>query len=169
MFRERGLDGVGLAELMERANLTHGGFYRHFTSRDALITEAVEAALADGSAIANAIASHPKSTIGPLIDAYSSLAHRDHVAASCAVTTLANDVARSNENTRTAYTTQVERYIALIERLVAHLPLKKRRAAAVAALATLVGAVSMARAVNDPTLSREILKSAADTLKKQLV
>jgi len=168
LFRERGVDGVGLADLMKRAELTHGGFYRHFNSRDELVAEAVEVALADGSAIANAIAAHPKSTIGPLIDAYLSVAHRDRVAASCAVTTLAGDVARANARTRSAYTAQVEQYVALIDKLVAHLPQRKRRAAAVSALATLVGAVSMARAVNDPALSREILKAAADTLKQQL-
>jgi TetR/AcrR family transcriptional repressor of nem operon len=153
---------------MESAQLTHGGFYRHFTSREQLVAEAVERALADGSAIASAIAAHPQATIGAVIDAYLSLAHRDRVAASCAVTTLAGDVARADDRARTAYTLQVERYVALIAKLVAHLPQKKRRASALAALATLVGAVSMARAVNDRKLSAEILKSAADKLKDQL-
>ena len=168
LFRERGVNGIGLAELMENAQLTHGGFYRHFGSRDDLVAEAVERALADGSAVATAIAAHPQSTIGSVIDAYLSLAHRDRVAASCAVTTLAGDIARTGERPRTAYAQQVERYVELIVKLIDHLPQKKRRAAAVTALATLVGAVSMARAVNDDKLSREILKSAADALKAQL-
>ena len=103
-----------------------------------------------------------------MIDAYLSIAHRDRVAASCAVTTLAGDVARTSKRARAAYTSQVERYIALISKLVAHIPQKKRRASALTALATLVGAVSMSRAVNDENLSREILKSAADGLKEQL-
>jgi TetR/AcrR family transcriptional repressor of nem operon len=168
LFRERGVNGIGLAELMESAQLTHGGFYRHFSSRDDLVAEAVERALADGSAVATAIAAHPQSTIGSVVDAYLSLAHRDRVAASCAVTTLAGDIARAGERPRTAYTQQVERYVELIVKLIDHLPPKKRRAAAVTALATLVGAVSMARAVNDDKLSREILKSASDALKAQL-
>jgi TetR/AcrR family transcriptional repressor of nem operon len=103
-----------------------------------------------------------------VIDAYLSLAHRDRVAASCAVTTLAGDIARTGERPRTAYTQQVQRYVELIVKLIDHLPAKKRRAAALTALATLVGAVSMARAVNDDKLSREILKSASDALKAQL-
>jgi TetR/AcrR family transcriptional repressor of nem operon len=168
LFRERGVNGIGLAELMQAADLTHGGFYRHFASRDELVAEAVERALADGSSVATAIAAHPASTIGSVIDGYLSLAHRDRVASSCAVTTLATDIARSGERPRTAYTAQVERYVDLIVKLVAHLPPKKRRAAALTVLATLVGAVSMARAVNDDELSKEILKSAADALEAQL-
>lgn len=167
-FRALGLEGIGVAELMQHAGLTHGGFYRHFGSRDELVAEAVERALADGSAVADAVAADPRSTIGALVDAYLSPAHRDHVASGCAVTALANDVARSGERTRAAYTAQVDRYVALIAQLIQHLPRKRRRSAALAALATLVGAVAMARAVNDDRVSREILKAAADELKARL-
>src|ERR1700753_3359558 len=84
LFRERGVNGVGVAELMAAAKLTHGGFYRHFSTRDELVAGAVGRALADGSPIANAIAAQPHATIGPVIDAYLSIAHSDRVAASCA-------------------------------------------------------------------------------------
>jgi TetR/AcrR family transcriptional repressor of nem operon len=168
LFRELGLDGISVADLMQHAGLTHGGFYRHFGSREELVVAAVERALADGSAVADAIAANPRSTIAALVDAYLSLAHRDNLASGCAVTALANDVARSDERTRLAYTAQVDRYVVLIVKLIAHLPQKKRRSAALAALATLVGAVAMARAVNDDKLSREILKSSADELKARL-
>ena len=168
LFRELGLDGISVANLMRCANLTHGGFYRHFASRDDLVTEAVARALEEGGAAVDAIAANPQSTIGTLVDAYLSVVHRDNVATGCAVTALANDVARSGERARAAYTVQVGRYVDLIARMIGHLPQKKRRAAALAALATLVGAVSMARAVNDEKLSREILKVAADELKARL-
>jgi TetR/AcrR family transcriptional repressor of nem operon len=168
VFRELGVNGIGLADLMQHAGLTHGGFYRHFDSRDELVSEAVERALKDGSAVADAIAANPRSTIGALVDAYLSLAHRDNIASGCAVTTMANDVARSTDRARHAYSLQVVRYVNLIMRLIERVPQKKRRPVAVAALSTLVGAVSMARAVNDETLSREILKSAADDLKARL-
>jgi TetR/AcrR family transcriptional repressor of nem operon len=168
VFRERGIDGISLADLMQVAGLTHGGFYRHFGSRDDLVAEGVERALRDGSAVADSIAANPRSTIGAVVDAYLSLAHRDNIASGCAVTALANDVARSNDRTRSAYSLQVGRYVELLTRLVESMPQKKRRPAALAALATLVGAVSMARAVNDDELSREILKSAADELKARL-
>lgn len=168
VFRELGIEGIGLADLMQSAGLTHGGFYRHFDSRDDLVAQAVERALKDSSAVADAIAAHPRSTIASLVDAYLSQAHRDNVASSCAVTALANDVARSTDRVRTAYSHQVVHYVDMIMKLIEPMPQKKRRAAALSALATLVGAVAMARAVNDDELSREILKSAADDLKTRL-
>jgi TetR/AcrR family transcriptional repressor of nem operon len=170
-FRERGVDGIGVAELMKEADLTHGGFYGHFDSREQLVAEAVECALRDGGAAVAAIASTkrpPAAVLGLLVDAYLSLAHRDGLATSCAVTSMANDVARSSARARSAYTKQVGIYLELLAKLIATDKRKSRRAKAITALATLVGAVSMARAVNDEKLSRELLKSAADELKAQL-
>jgi TetR/AcrR family transcriptional regulator, transcriptional repressor for nem operon len=170
-FRERGVDGIGLAELMKEADLTHGGFYGHFDSREELVAEAIECALRDGGEAVAAIAStkRPRAAVlGLLVDAYLSLAHRDGLATSCAVTSMANDVARSSARARTAYTKQVGIYLEVLAKLIATDKRKSRRAKAITALATLVGAVSMARAVNDEKLSRELLKSAADELKAQL-
>ena len=167
-FRELGIEGISVADLMEHAGLTHGGFYKHFATRGDLVDEAVELALHDGGAVADQIAADPRSTLGVLVDAYLSVVHRDHLESSCAVSALASDIARSGPRARSAYTKQVGRYVELIGQLIVRLPRKNRRAAALAALSTLVGAVSMARAVNDEKLSREILKSAADTLKSQL-
>jgi TetR/AcrR family transcriptional regulator, transcriptional repressor for nem operon len=150
---------------MSAAGLTHGGFYKHFESRAALVSAAVTRALKDGSALADAIAADPRATFGTVVDGYLSVRHRDRPAAGCAVTALANDVARSDAPTRDAYTRQVERYVALIAALVQDLPPEQRRSSALAALATLVGAVAMARAVNDETLSREILEASARQLK----
>jgi TetR/AcrR family transcriptional repressor of nem operon len=168
LFRELGVNGISVADLMQSAGLTQGGFYRHFASRDELVAEAVERALADGSAAADVIATKPTSTIGTLVDGYLSPFHRDHIASGCAVTALATDAARSGERVQRAYTRQVLHYVDLISDLIAHLPKKKRRAFALEALATMVGAVSMARAVNDEALSNEILKTAAAALKSRL-
>jgi TetR/AcrR family transcriptional repressor of nem operon len=181
-FRQAGVEGVGVADLMQEAGLTHGGFYRHFASRDALVAEAVEVALKDGgrgvAAIdaalaastgdARAQAAKRNSLLHALIDYYTSLTHRDQLASSCAVTTLAGDVARSSDETRAAYTRQVDIYLDLIARLVAADRQKARRSKSIAALATLVGAVSLSRAVNDAQLSGEILSAAAAELKAQL-
>jgi TetR/AcrR family transcriptional repressor of nem operon len=156
---------------MKEAGLTHGGFYRHFASRAELVAEAIECALHDGgqavAAIANSKLSRP-ALLAALVDGYLSMNHRDSLATSCAVTTLAGDVARSNERARTAYTRQVSAYLDVFIKLIATDKQKSRRTKAIAALSTLVGAVSMARAVNDEKLSREILKSAADDLKAHL-
>ncbi len=167
-FRETGVDGVGVADLMKEAGLTHGGFYRHFDSRDELVAEAIERALMEGGRVVEALANSKHSSLATLVDGYLSAAHRDGLAASCAVTTLAGDVARSNDRARSAYTRQVGAYLELLTRLIVGDKEKLRRAKAIAALSTLVGAVSIARAVNDEKLSREILKSAADELKTQL-
>ena len=171
-FRQVGVDGIGLADLMKEAGLTHGGFYRHFASRDELVAEAVERALHEGSK--GAFEAVAKSRLGKqallfaLIDWYLGTGHRDDLATSCAVTSLAGDVARGNERTRAAYTRQVGAYLELFAQLIAGAKPRARRVKAVAAWTTLVGAVSMARAVNDDKLSREILKTAAEDLKARL-
>ncbi len=167
-FREAGVDGIGVADLMKDAGLTHGGFYRHFASRDELAAEAIERALREGARAVEAVANTRKSPLTALVDAYLSAAHRDDLATSCAVTTLAADVARCNDRARSAYTRQVGAYLELLTKLIAGDKRRSRRTRAIAALSTLVGAVSMARAVNDEKLSQEILKSAADELKAQL-
>src|SRR5436190_957365 len=167
-FREDGVDGVGVADLMRDAGLTHGGFYRHFESREELVAEAVERALHDGGQAMAAVAESPLDPLAAVIDAYLSTTHRDNLASSCAVTTLAADVARSSPRARAAYTSQVGVYIEMLTRLLPAVPSDRRRATAITTLSTLVGAVSMARAVDDDALSREILASAALELKAQL-
>jgi TetR/AcrR family transcriptional repressor of nem operon len=171
-FRERGTEGIGLADLMKEAGLTHGGFYRHFASRDALVGEAVERALHDGAqGLIEAVA---KSRLGKqallfaLIDWYLGTGHRDALATSCAVTSLAGDMARGNARARSAYTRQVGIYVELFMSLIEGGSAKARRLKAIAVWSSMVGALSMARAVDDEKLSREILQSAAEALKAQL-
>jgi TetR/AcrR family transcriptional regulator, transcriptional repressor for nem operon len=165
-FREDGVDRVGVADLMHDVGLTHGGFYRHFDSRDQLVAEAVERALHDGGQAMAAVAESSHDPLAAVIDAYLSVSHRDTLGTSCAVTTLAGDVARSNPRARAAYTNQVGLYIDMLVRLLGSGPNGPRRATAITALSTLVGAVSMARAVDDDKLSLEILASAASELKE---
>jgi len=163
-FRARGIDGISVADLMKDAGLTHGGFYRHFSSREDLVGEAVELALREGGAAVDTVMARPDATFGALAGAYLSVSHRDGVTSSCAVTTLAGDVARGGQRARAAYTAQVRRYLRLIEASLGSRPSRRRRQRALAALATLVGAVSMSRAVNDERLSREILRAAMGDL-----
>ena len=116
-----------------------------------------------------AVAESPRDPLAAVIDAYLSIIHRDNLGTSCAVTTLAGDVARSNPRAQAAYTNQVGIYIDMLVRLLPSGSGDRSRATAITALSTLVGAVSMARAVNDEALSREILASAASELKAQLL
>jgi len=170
-FRECGVDAIGVADLMNDAGLTHGAFYRHFASREELVAEAVERALQDGGRAMTAIANSKlerHAVLAAIVDAYLSAAHRDSLASSCAVATLAGDVAHSNDRAQSAYTRQVATYLELLTNLIEGDKRKSRRVKAITALSTLVGAISMARAVNDEVLSTEILRSAADELKTQL-
>jgi TetR/AcrR family transcriptional repressor of nem operon len=164
-FREAGLDGIGVAELMKEAGLTHGGFYRHFDSRDQLVAEAVEHALAQGAQrLGRVVARSGEQAFAAVVDAYLNRAHVDHPGSGCALVALAADVARSGNPARAAYTRQVRQYLDLFAGLLAHRgPQARRRAVAI--LSALVGALALARAVDDDALSAEILASVAAEVK----
>jgi TetR/AcrR family transcriptional regulator, transcriptional repressor for nem operon len=166
-FRERGVEGVSVADLMAEAGLTHGGFYRHFASRGDLEAEGVGRALQDGGAAMDAVAESSPTPFTAVVEAYLSVTHRDHLATSCAVASLATDVARGTDRARSLYAAQVRRYIELLMRLLPPDAKSSRRASAIVILSTLVGAVSMARAVDDRAFSDEILAAAAGGLKER--
>src|SRR5260370_9584512 len=100
-FREKGLTGIGTAELMKEAGLTGGGFYKHFDSRDDLVAEALGSAQGPWKRLMDAAASGgPPVTYDSLIDSYLSEAHRNHPSTGCPVGALAGDVARSDKRPR---------------------------------------------------------------------
>ncbi len=159
-FREAGLDGVGVADLMKEAGLTVGGFYKHFRSRDDLVLEAIAAALAGWQDRVEAgEASGTPLTLEGLLEEYLSAAHRDSPGTGCAVATLAGDVSRSSEQARALYTEQVIRNIALVGKLLGGEDPAAARARAILVLSALAGALSLSRAVSDEALSLEILTS----------
>lgn len=165
-FREKGLAGLGIAELMKEAGLTVGGFYKHFDSRDDLVAEAVSAAFGTWQRQKEAAESggQPFSFV-KLIDDYLSDAHRKNPGKGCAFSALAPEIARSDKRTRALTSEQVRKDLELIGGL---LPGKDKRAArsrAILTFSALVGAMSLARAVSDEALSHEILKTVADFLK----
>ena len=167
-FRRDGIDGLGVAELMSEAGLTHGGFYRHFGSRDDLVAEAVEVALAQGSARTRSAASRGGwRALRAIIDGYLSSSHRDNPESGCAVAALAEDVAWADSRTRAAYARQVEEYHDVLDTLLSSADAPQRDAAFLT-LSALVGALSIARAVDDEDLSRRVLKETAASLKSLL-
>jgi TetR/AcrR family transcriptional repressor of nem operon len=165
-FREKGLAGFGIADLMKEAGLTVGGFYKHFNSRDELVAEAVGDAFGVWQRQKEAAESEGRSlTFAKLIDDYVSDVHRMNPGAGCAFSALAPEIARSDKRTRALTSEQVRDDLELLAGL---LPGKERRAArsrAILTFSALVGAMSLARAVSDEVLSREILKTVADLLK----
>jgi TetR/AcrR family transcriptional repressor of nem operon len=159
--RRDGIGNISVAELMNQAGLTHGGFYRHFDSRDELVAEAITEALAQGSqrVWASAELSNP-AALAAIVDGYLSRVHRDKPETGCAVAAVPTDIVRCGAPARAAYSRQVLSYIELLTELTpdrdpdqAHL-----------ILAALVGAIVLARAVDDRGLSDEILERVAGAL-----
>jgi TetR/AcrR family transcriptional regulator, transcriptional repressor for nem operon len=165
-FRRGGIEGTGLSDLMAAAGLTHGGFYRHFASKDDLVAEACAAAL---EAITERIAATATGKVGQrglsaVVTRYLSTDHRDHPADGCALAALGSELARSSDRTRAAAT---EGYLKLVAIVTAQLdsdPPDVARARALAAVSTMIGALTMSRIATDPDLSAAILESAAKEL-----
>jgi TetR/AcrR family transcriptional regulator, transcriptional repressor for nem operon len=158
-FRSDGIDGVGVASLMADAGLTHGGFYAHFASKEALVKEALIAALASSSVFARDAAGEAAPLdLRAYIGSYLSPAHRDAAATGCALAALAPEIARRPRATRNAFGKTARR---LVERIVSGLPEggapDQRLAAAYGVFAQLMGALQLARVVPDKDLSDEVL------------
>jgi len=165
-FREKGLAGFGIAELMKEAGLTVGGFYKHFDSRDDLVAEAVNSAFGGWKRRVDAAKSGGASvSIAKLIDDYLNAAHRDDPGTGCAFSALAPEIARSDKRTRSLTSEQVRNDIQLIATLLPDKDKRTARSRAILTFSALVGAMSLARAVSDEALSREILKTVAERLK----
>jgi TetR/AcrR family transcriptional regulator, transcriptional repressor for nem operon len=171
-FREKGLEGIGIAELMRQAGLTVGGFYKHFGSRDDLVGPALGSAVGPWKSLADTAASGgPPLTYDSLVDAYLSETHRNYPGTGCPVGALAGDVARSNKRTRAVLTKQVSQYIAWLADLIPDASGEDRgtaRSRTVMSVCALVGAITVSRAASDERLSREILKTVAQLVKNPL-
>jgi TetR/AcrR family transcriptional repressor of nem operon len=168
-IRRDGIDAVRVADLMSDAGLSHGGFYRHFGSREDLIDEAIDAALTDGSRQTDTGANvvNPDAALAQIIDGYVSKAHRDNPQVGCAVAALPADVSRCGTRARQAYGRQVRRYIDRLVGLIRRDDPDAKRDEAILILSALVGAVAMARAVDDAEFSDEILTRTANALHRQ--
>ncbi|HEY2515815.1 MAG TPA: TetR/AcrR family transcriptional regulator [Polyangiaceae bacterium] len=170
-FREVGLDGIGVADLMKDVGLTVGGFYKHFESRDDLVAEAVEA-MQNGWAPTFAEAEakgHPSERLFEnLVDSYLAVEHRDAPGQGCLFAALADDLGRSGKKTRAVATRKLGAAIERLSKVFDDRRAPAARAAAIFVYSALVGAVSLARATNDEALSREILTTVAKALKKTM-
>lgn len=157
-FRELGLDGLSIANLMQEAGLTHGGFYKHFESRDDLVSQALSVAL-DSSDTPRL--GQKSANFESLINDYLSPAHMKAVGTGCAVGALLNDVARGSDEVRALFTAKLRCHLT---RLSTMLDTEKGRADAVFSVCAMVGALGLARAVTDATLSAEILNTVREHL-----
>ncbi|WP_144636306.1 TetR/AcrR family transcriptional regulator [Bordetella genomosp. 13] len=165
LFRERGIDGVTVADLMAAAGLTHGGFYGHFESKDALAAVACEQAFNEAVGRWQAAATG-RTSRRALVEAYLSGPHRDHPGKGCPAAALAADVARHDGEppVQDAYIEGLKRLLAAIASLQDGADASERTRAAMAQLATMVGALTLARATRGDALSNQILAAARDAL-----
>lgn len=165
LFRERGIDGIGVADLMKSAGLTHGGFYGHFTSKDDLATEACEHAFAQSQARwSQLIAEAGDAALPTLLAAYVSPRHRDRPGGGCVLAALGGEAHRHAPPLRQAFDRGVRTLTGLLARMLPGHSAQVRRRQALATLAGMVGAIVLARAVEDRALSDEILAATRAAL-----
>ena len=166
LFRAKGFGGIGVADIMKAADLTHGGFYGHFASKDDLVAQSSRRIMARaGANWTKLVEVAPEKPYAALLEHYLSPKHRDDPGKGCAFAALGNDAARSGKIVRKAF---AEGLAPLIDILAHSIPGKSipgkskaaRRRKAVAAMATLVGALTLARAVEGTPLSDEMLEAA---------
>lgn len=169
-IRRAGYDGVGVADIMKEAGLTHGGFYAHFPSRDALLVEAIDHAAAEGIAHLDkaARADKAKDGLSKFLDAYLSDDHVNSPETGCAVAALACETGRQAPEVRHAATRRIKEMIDKVEREMPGWGKPGRHEDALAIYASLVGAVAIARAVDDPELAKA-LRDATRALVKKIV
>lgn len=160
LFRERGFDGIGVAELMKAAGLTHGGFYGNFASKEDLMAQACTRALEGSLDAMRQLASHDgENALSTLAAAYLSPSHRDGPGEGCALAALGAEAARHGSPVRAAFTEGVRSLVDILTRLVPGKSKRMKREKALVMYASMVGALVLARAVDDADLSEEVLQS----------
>jgi TetR/AcrR family transcriptional repressor of nem operon len=170
-IRARGPAGVGVAGIMRAAGLTHGGFYAHFSSKDALVAAAIGSMFAESAArFARCVgAAQGLAALRLWVDSYLAPAHRDNRARGCAVATLSGDAARLDRQARAAFDAGIA---GIAARYMRYLPKRRRgfdpRGFALAMATQLAGAVALSRAVADRALSDAILDAARRSLHDRL-
>lgn len=164
-IRRGGFQGVGVADIMKEAGLTHGGFYAHFRNRDALLAEALAHAGQETAAqLQESVARRQAQGSGAfraLVEAYLSERHLAEIEAGCAVAALASEMPRQAAEVRAAAAQRVRSLVASVRQV---LPEGATAAAAVALASQMVGALQLARALGDNAEGRALLKAAREAL-----
>lgn len=160
-IRRSGYDGTGVADIMKEAGLTHGGFYAHFASRDALLAEAGRKAFADSAALASRVVASapPGQGLQAIMQAYLSPEHMRAIETGCPVTALGSEMPRQTADVRHAVTLHIKEMVDLIGRQLPGWGRQEAHEQAMAMLCALIGTTMIARAVDDPALS-EALRTA---------
>src|SRR6201996_3647031 len=158
-FRERGLDGIGVADVMKEAGVTVGGFYKHFASRDELVVEALATAFQDLDRW-----EENTDTLTKALKAYLTEEHRDAPGTGCALGALLGGMSRASRSAKAVYTARLKRSLAYSTGIVPISEPSDRRARAILMISAMLGAINLSRAVSDRNLSREILQQTRHQL-----
>jgi TetR/AcrR family transcriptional repressor of nem operon len=159
-FRIHGLRGIGLADLMKEAELTVGGFYKHFASREELVREAMLEAFRD----TDAWSVRARADLRRAIREYLGESHRDDPGTGCAIAAFLGDAKSSGTASRALYTERLRQLLELIASLLPAGTPEDRRREATLLYSACVGALTLSRAVSDRRLSRDLLNTVADQL-----
>lgn len=159
-FRLNGIHATGLNDLMSEAGLTRGGFYRHFASKDQLITEACAKGISTIVATLEDAAGQRAGKDGfqAIVERYVSTAHRDNVVDGCPLAAMGSELARTDETTRAAASDGFNELVEVIAGRLGHPSLATAHSDAVFALAAMIGAVTMSRIMVDHDASARILQ-----------
>ena len=171
LFREAGIGATGVDSIAEDAGLTHGGLYSQFGSKQEIVAEAVGFALAKSKRAWRRTAQDKPGSeaLSDIVAYYLSRAHRDSAGRGCLIAALSCDIAREPAAVRQAFTSGLKDALGFLAGLIPDDTRARRDEEAIAAFACMVGAVILARAVNDEALSRRILKSAARRVERDTI
>src|SRR5947207_841749 len=165
-LREKGAHGIGVADLMKEAGLTHGGFYAHFDSREALVIEAFAYAMDRATERWRKVAEDTpaEKRLATIVESYLTPVHRDDPGHGCAMPTLGAEIARESPKTRKAFAAKMEAMIDMMADQILDVPRKSARKQAVAALATMMGTLVLSRIAGNGEFSDEILGAGREAV-----
>ena len=167
LFREHGFDGIGLKDLMEGAGLTQGAFYKQFESKEDLAAQASRRALESASQRwSSAIAENPDDPLGAVIAFYLSAGHREEKLDGCPVVALGSDAARQGAGVKAAFEEGIKAYLEVLGPLLPKTDGENSNRKAMVVLSTMVGAMTLSRAVNDPDLAQAFQNAAVEHVRE---
>jgi AcrR family transcriptional regulator len=165
-IRRSGYNGTGVADIMKAAGLTHGGFYAHFASREAMLAEAADRAGSEAVQLMERVAAAvpPQQALQAMMQAYLSKAHVKSIETGCATAALGSEMPRQAPEVRRAATRRIKEMIDLVARQLPDWGRAGAHEHALVAVSTMVGALVLARAVDDPRLSDALREAALNHL-----
>ncbi|MEO6292853.1 MAG: TetR/AcrR family transcriptional regulator [Burkholderiaceae bacterium] len=165
-IRRSGYDGTGVADIMKEAGLTHGAFYAHFASREAMLAEAADRAGAESNAVAASViaAVPPDQALQALMQVYLSKEHLESIETGCPISALGSEMPRQSPEVRRAATRRIKEMVDIVARQFPDWGQPGAHERALVTVATMVGTLMLARAVSDPMLSDALCSATLKSL-----